>query len=109
MTATALGRLGHPQGETVLTRASHTENIIQMIPTLASCSLDEIVAARGEGQVQFFQLYVNSNREITKALIQKAERLGCKALFVTGKFLNHTKTNCFYLEMWWAVEFLRSP
>lgn len=33
--------------------------------------------------MQFFQLYVNQNRAITKGLIQRAEAAGCKALFVT--------------------------
>ncbi|KAI3631707.1 hypothetical protein MIR68_010180 [Amoeboaphelidium protococcarum] len=83
VTATALGRLGHPEGEVVLTRAAASHNVIQMIPTLASCSLDEITLAAQPGQVQFFQLYVNSNRAITQNLVKKAERLGCKALFIT--------------------------
>lgn len=83
ITATALGRLGHPEGEVVLTRAAASQGIIQMVPTLASCSLEEICSARANDQVQFFQLYVNHNREITKTLVQKAERLGCKALFIT--------------------------
>ncbi|GBC09100.1 hypothetical protein RclHR1_00860038 [Rhizophagus clarus] len=83
ITATALGKLGHPEGEVVLTRAAHTQNIIQMIPTLASCSLNEMTTARQEGQIQFFQLYVNKNRNITQKVIQTAEQKGCKALFIT--------------------------
>ena len=31
VTATALGKLGHPEGEVVLTRASHSHDIIQMV------------------------------------------------------------------------------
>lgn len=58
--------------------------LLQMIPTLASCSFDEIVDARvNENQVQFFQLYVNSNRSITEKLIRRAEDRGVKGLFVT--------------------------
>jgi L-lactate dehydrogenase (cytochrome) len=83
VTATALGRLGHPEGEVVLTRAAAQTGLIQMIPTLASCSLEEITSARSPGQTQFFQLYVNGNRDITRSLVQKAERLGCRALFIT--------------------------
>ena len=83
ITATALARLGHPDGEVALTRAAAAEDIVQMIPTLASCSLDEITAARTDGQVQFFQLYVNQNRTITETLVRKAEAKGCKALFIT--------------------------
>jgi L-lactate dehydrogenase (cytochrome) len=62
ITATALGKLGHRDGEVVLTRAAGSKNIIQMIPTLASCSIDELVSARAPTQTQWFQLYVNSSK-----------------------------------------------
>ncbi|KAK5169731.1 uncharacterized protein LTR77_005709 [Saxophila tyrrhenica] len=83
VTATALGKLGHAEGEVNLTRSAHTHDVIQMIPTLASCSFDEIVDARRDPQTQWMQLYVNSNREITKGIVQHAERRGIKGLFIT--------------------------
>ncbi|CCG23003.1 Cyb2 cytochrome b2 precursor protein [Candida orthopsilosis Co 90-125] len=83
VTATALGRLGHPDGEKVLTRGCAKQDIIQMIPTLASCSFDEIVDQATDKQTQWFQLYVNSNKEISKKLIQHAEKRGIKGLFIT--------------------------
>lgn len=58
VTATALGKLGHPEGEVILTRAAKKHNVIQMIPTLASCSFDELIDARRGDQVQWLQLYV---------------------------------------------------
>ena len=83
VTATALGKLGHPEGETILTRGAHKHDVIQMIPTLASCSFDEIVDARRDPQTQWMQLYVNQNREITKNIVQHAEKRGVKGLFIT--------------------------
>ncbi|KAK2808498.1 hypothetical protein FQN50_004707 [Emmonsiellopsis sp. PD_5] len=83
VTATALGKLGHPEGEVCLTRAAHTHNVIQMIPTLASCSFDEIVDAKAADQIQWLQLYVNKDRAITKRIVQHAEQRGCKGLFIT--------------------------
>ncbi|RMJ17370.1 Cytochrome b2, mitochondrial [Fusarium kuroshium] len=83
VTATALGKLGHPEGEVVLTRSSGKHNIIQMIPTLASCSFDEIIDAANGDQVQWLQLYVNKDREITRKIVQHAEKRGCKGLFIT--------------------------
>ncbi|CCA72275.1 probable CYB2-L-lactate dehydrogenase (cytochrome b2) [Serendipita indica DSM 11827] len=83
ITATALGKLGHPEGEVLLTRAAAKHGIIQMIPTLASCSFDDIVNAAQPGQVQFMQLYVNKDRDITKRLVQHAEKRGIKGLFIT--------------------------
>ncbi|KIY44772.1 hypothetical protein FISHEDRAFT_50682 [Fistulina hepatica ATCC 64428] len=83
ITATALGKLGHPDGELNLTRAAAKHGIIQMIPTLASCSFDQIVDAAQPGQVQFFQLYVNKDRAVTRRIVQHAEKRGMKGLFVT--------------------------
>ncbi|KAJ3361837.1 hypothetical protein HDU91_003723 [Kappamyces sp. JEL0680] len=83
ITATALGKLGHPDGEVVLTKAAGTRGIIQMIPTLASCSLVEMVDASLATQSQWFQLYVNADRSLTRDIIDKAQRLGVKAICVT--------------------------
>jgi len=83
VTATALGKLGNPEGEVVLTRGAHKHNVIQMIPTLASCSFDEIMDEAKDGQVQWLQLYVNKDRAITKRIVEHAEKRGCKGLFIT--------------------------
>ncbi|KAJ5773693.1 hypothetical protein N7457_008589 [Penicillium paradoxum] len=83
VTATALGKLGHPEGEVVLTKAAHRHDVVQMIPTLASCSFDEIVDAKQGDQVQWLQLYVNKDREITRKIVEHAEKRGCKGLFIT--------------------------
>jgi L-lactate dehydrogenase (cytochrome) len=83
VTATALGKLGNPEGEVILTRGAHKHNVIQMIPTLASCSFDEILDEAKDGQVQWLQLYVNKDREVTKRIVEHAEKRGCKGLFIT--------------------------
>ncbi|KAF8514650.1 FMN-dependent dehydrogenase-domain-containing protein [Hysterangium stoloniferum] len=83
ITATALGKLGHPDGELNLTRAAAKHGIIQMIPTLASCSFDELVDAAIPDQSQFLQLYVNKDRARTKEFVQHAEKRGIKGLFIT--------------------------
>ncbi|PSN66959.1 hypothetical protein BS50DRAFT_573747 [Corynespora cassiicola Philippines] len=83
VTATALGKLGNPEGEVILTRGAKKHNVIQMIPTLASCSFDEICDAAEDGQVQWLQLYVNKDREVTKRIVEHAEKRGCKGLFIT--------------------------
>ncbi|ODV60213.1 L-lactate dehydrogenase (cytochrome) [Ascoidea rubescens DSM 1968] len=85
VTATALGKLGHPDGEKCLTRACFKENVIQMVPTLSSCSFQEIVDERNKekDQTQFFQLYVNSDRKITQKIVENCEKNNIKALFIT--------------------------
>ncbi|KAI8328709.1 hypothetical protein BC941DRAFT_363523 [Chlamydoabsidia padenii] len=74
ITATALAKLGHSQGEVILTQAAAKHNIVQMIPTLASCSFDEIVDAALATQSQWLQLYVNADREVSKKFVQHAEK-----------------------------------
>lgn len=54
-----------------------------MIPTLASCSFDEMVDARQGDQVQWLQLYVNKDRKVTERIVKHAEKRGCKGLFIT--------------------------
>ncbi|KAL8657814.1 MAG: hypothetical protein Q9226_001543 [Calogaya cf. arnoldii] len=83
VTATALGKLGNPEGEVILTRGAKKHNVVQMIPTLASCSFDEIVDAKQGDQPQWLQLYVNKDRAITKRIVQHAEKRGCRGLFIT--------------------------
>lgn len=83
VTATALGKLGHPEGEVILTRGAKKHNVIQMIPTLASCSFDEICDAAEDGQCQWLQLYVNKDRAVTKRIVEHAEKRSCKGLFIT--------------------------
>jgi len=83
ITATALGRLYHEGGECTLAKGAHLAGVCQMCPTLASCTMDEMAAAREPGLTQWWQLYVNKDKNLTKEVVQKAERLGFKGLFIT--------------------------
>ena len=64
ITSCALGRLAHPDGEVALARAAGVRNVIQLCPTLASATLEEMTEAAIPGQTQFLQLYVNHNRAV---------------------------------------------
>lgn len=83
VTATALAKLADPRGEVAITRGAARQGVPYMCPTLGSCSIEEMCAARGANQTQWFQLYVNPDRNITREIIRRAEKGGCKALFVT--------------------------
>jgi L-lactate dehydrogenase (cytochrome) len=84
ISATGFSKLGHPDGEIGLAKASFSKGIVQMVSTLASCSFDEIVSAAQPDQTQWLQLYVNQDREITKKFLQHAESRGIKGLFITA-------------------------
>jgi len=52
----AMAKLGHPLREVNLTKGAGECGIVQGISINASCSLDEIMEARKEGQKVFFQV-----------------------------------------------------
>ncbi len=39
----ALGKLAHPDGEVGLARAANDTGILQIVPTMASCSLEVLI------------------------------------------------------------------
>ncbi|EEU34693.1 uncharacterized protein NECHADRAFT_44658 [Fusarium vanettenii 77-13-4] len=83
VSATASAKLGHPEGEVVLTRASNNHGIVQMIPLYSSCPIEEVTDARAPDATQWFQIYVKKDRNAARKAVEKAERLGCKALCIT--------------------------
>jgi L-lactate dehydrogenase (cytochrome) len=63
LSAVAVQKKGHKDGELNWVRAANEQDVIFMAPTLASCSFEEIAnEARIVGTTLFFQLYVNPNR-----------------------------------------------
>lgn len=85
ISATTLCRLGNPMSDGLSTTEGCSElNLPQTISTFSFVPLEDIAAAcNSEKQVQWFQLYVNSDRKLLHELVIKAENLGMKALFVT--------------------------
>ncbi|KAG8959535.1 Cytochrome b2, mitochondrial precursor [Tulasnella sp. 419] len=79
----ALARLGHPGGEVNIVQAAGKEGIIQGISINASCSLDEIIAARLPGQPLMFQIYLDRNRKNSENLLRKVEEAGFNAVILT--------------------------
>ena len=79
-----LAKLGHPLGETNITRGAGRTGIIQMVSTNASCSASEIAAARvSPTQPLFFQLYKNREDNEAEKLVKEVEALGYNAIFLT--------------------------
>lgn len=78
---TALNRLGHPDGEVAAARAAGDAGTVMILSTTASSSLEEVADA-ASGPL-WFQLYVYKDREVTRDLVQRAERAGYRALVLT--------------------------
>ncbi len=81
--ATALAGLAQEEGELAVSRAAAKSGVLYMLPTLSSHTLDDMLAVRQPGQVQFAQLYVNANRERTREYVERLAIGGVRALFVT--------------------------
>ncbi|KAG0679784.1 Cytochrome b2, mitochondrial precursor [Pichia californica] len=83
VSAAASAKLGHDDGECSIARGAGKEGVVQMISSFSSNSLEEIAEARPEGSTQWFQLYVNEDKNVVKKTLKRAENLGMKAIFVT--------------------------
>ncbi|KAL1411243.1 hypothetical protein Q8F55_002194 [Vanrija albida] len=79
----AMAKLGHPLGEVNLTKGAGEAGIVQGISINASCSLDEIMDARAEGQKVWFQIYLNRDRKKSEELLAKVTDLGAAAVIFT--------------------------
>ena len=71
----------YPDGDLASARGAGAAQALLVIGASASKGVDE-VAKVATGPV-WFQLYVQSDRGFTKALVQRAEGAGCRALAVT--------------------------
>lgn len=78
---TAYHRLAHPDGEMATALAAGATNTCMVVSTQASLPIEDIAAA-ATGPL-WFQLYIQPDREFTRALVQRAEATGYRALVVT--------------------------
>ena len=77
----AFQRLAHPDGEIAVARAADALGAGMVLSTLATTSIEDVRAAtRGP---LWFQLYIYRDRELSRALVERAERAGCSALVLT--------------------------
>ncbi len=77
----AFQALAHSDGELATARAADAAGVPMILSSLSTTAMEDVVAA--SMAPVWFQLYIFRDREITKALVQRAENAGCKALVVT--------------------------
>ncbi|EME45813.1 hypothetical protein DOTSEDRAFT_71489 [Dothistroma septosporum NZE10] len=79
-----LAKLVHPDGEKTMARADGKEGIIQVVNTVSSVPIEEIMVARvREDQPVFWQLYLNRDLEQSREFVQRVEKTGVKAIWLT--------------------------
>ena len=83
LSAVAMCGMGHEEGEISWVRAAERAGVLFMVPNLSSKSFEDILAARGPGQVVLLQIYVNPDRNVVLEQIRACEKHGVKALCIT--------------------------
>ncbi len=78
---TAYHKIMHPEGELATARGAGAASALYVVSSFTTTPLEEI--AKAATQPLWFQIYVRDDRDFTKALIQRAEALGFRALCVT--------------------------
>ncbi|MEZ4503329.1 MAG: alpha-hydroxy acid oxidase [Dehalococcoidia bacterium] len=77
----AFARMAHAEGELAIARAARDAGVTMTLSTLATTSLEDVAASTDHPL--WYQLYVFRNRDITRGLVERAERAGYEALVVT--------------------------
>ena len=72
----------HPEGELGVARASREGGILATFSTLSSFSIEEVAQASGPGP-RWFQLYLQPDFEVSRRLVERAEKSGYSALMLT--------------------------
>ncbi|XP_070328410.1 2-Hydroxyacid oxidase 1 isoform X3 [Odocoileus virginianus] len=80
--ATAMQCMAHVDGELATVRACRSLGTGMMLSSWATSSIEEVAEA-GPEVIRWLQLYIYKDREVTKQLVRRAERMGYKAIFVT--------------------------
>lgn len=71
----------HPEGEIAVARAARTKNHLQILSTVSSTAVEEVIAARRTPV--WYQLYPTDQWTVARTLIKRAEAAGCPVLVLT--------------------------
>ncbi|XP_019872931.1 2-Hydroxyacid oxidase 1 [Aethina tumida] len=79
---TAMQRMAHPDGECANVRAAEASGTVFTLSTISTSSIEEVAQA-APNALKWFQLYIYKDREVTRGLVERAEKAGFKALVLT--------------------------
>jgi len=71
----------HPEGELAVARAARAKNHLQMLSTVASTSVEDVIEARGAPV--WYQLYPIYDWNVTERMVKRVEAAGCPAVVLT--------------------------
>ncbi len=71
----------HAEGEIAVARAAKAGNHLQILSTVTTTPVEEVIAARGAPV--WYQLYATNKWDVAKAFVLRAEKAGCPVVAVT--------------------------
>ncbi|KAH8680960.1 FMN-dependent dehydrogenase-domain-containing protein, partial [Xylariales sp. PMI_506] len=77
------GKLAHPTGEVLLTRAAARHGVLHWVCNMAGSTKEELAAARVSDQTLHWQIYARSDLSVTEREIREAIALGYKGFALT--------------------------
>jgi 4-hydroxymandelate oxidase len=78
----ALHGLAHPDGECATARAAAAAGVLQVVSTVASRSIEDVAAAARDA-ARWYQLYIQRDRGLSRALVERAQTAGYQAITLT--------------------------
>ena len=78
---TAFHKLACPDGEIAAAKAAKTAGTLFILSSLSNTAMETVFAQAASPR--WFQLYIYKDREVTRALVQRAEAAGAEAIVLT--------------------------
>ncbi len=78
---TAFHKLACPDGEIAAAKAAKTAGALFILSSLSNTAMEAVFTQAGSPR--WFQLYIYKDREVTRALVQRAEAAGAEAIVLT--------------------------
>ncbi|PYH73245.1 alpha-hydroxy acid oxidase [Aspergillus vadensis CBS 113365] len=75
-------KIAHPDGEVGTSKVAAEANICMALSSHATCSLEDVIA-EGSGNPYMIQFIILKDRNITRQLLERAEKSGYKAVMLT--------------------------
>ena len=89
-------RAFHAEGELAVARAAKAKNHLQVLSTVATTSIEDVIAARGAPV--WFQLYTTPDWNQTRAMIKRAEAAGAPAVVFTVDLIGGSNRETMFRE-----------
>ncbi|RDW65082.1 hypothetical protein BP6252_10733 [Coleophoma cylindrospora] len=100
------GKLAHPEGEILMTKAAAKHKVLHWVCNMASCTQLEMAEARAPDQTTFWQIYAMTNLAITEKEIKQAVERGYKGFALTVDAIRAGKRE---RDLRFGVEEFESP